>query len=622
MRNAKYFVGVGGLLILIASIMLAMPVAKADTDVVSVVSVGVPESCTMTGIVDQAHEKTITNGTYESEIGTTTLKVFCNDNGGFAVYAVGYTDDEVGKNVLTSSVGSSFDIATGTATSGNTSNWAMKLSAVSGTYAPTIENGFGSYKEVPESYTKVASRSNITDVGTGATGSNITTTYAAYISSVQPAGSYAGQVKYTLVHPVTDVPLQPQTTEAGCVSYYPSGGNVEGTMGCYSISDSDTSTMLLASNYSREGYGFAGWSDAYDYATNSEAHFYGPHDDITFTAGQYSGTNDGLSLYAVWVKSAGSFQDSAKVAQLCGTGTGSLTQAPVDGTANLSSVSALTDERDGETYAIAKLADGNCWMIENLRLEAEDTRGTTNVALAQGYATSTSFGDFTGLADAESAGFSNSTLANSRYSTDGSNGTVNIGSGSSPGYRFPRYNNLNTPASAGNRPTNPTSNVFADDGTTVGMYGYGNYYTWSAAIANTIYYSSSTATDESGKTSENVNTSICPSGWKLPYGRDSGNGNTSGGFHYLNYKMNNNSDVTDYTANKKLRGFPVNILLSGGYSINEDLERGSTGYYWSSTAFNKSSAYSLALDNSSVYPGVYNVTKSLGFSIRCIASGS
>ena len=30
---------------------------------------------------------------------------------------------------------------------------------------------------------------------------------------------------------------------------------------------------------------------------------------------------------------------------------------------------ALTDNRDNQTYAIAKLADGNCWMIENLRLD-------------------------------------------------------------------------------------------------------------------------------------------------------------------------------------------------------------------------------------------------------------
>lgn len=73
------------------------------------------------------------------------------------------------------------------------------------------------------------------------------------------------------------------------------------------------------------------------------------------------------------------------MAELCGTGANALIQASTDGTANLSSVSALTDQRDDQTYAIAKLADGNCWMIENLRLDTEATRGATNEALAQGY---------------------------------------------------------------------------------------------------------------------------------------------------------------------------------------------------------------------------------------------
>ena len=65
-----------------------------------------------------------------------------------------------------------------------------------------------------------------------------------------------------------------------------------------------------------------------------------------------------------------------------------LTQANYDSetgvlSAALSSVTALTDQRDGETYAVARLADGNCWMIENLRLDAEDTLGDTNKVLAQ-----------------------------------------------------------------------------------------------------------------------------------------------------------------------------------------------------------------------------------------------
>ena len=203
----------------------------------------------------------------------------------------------------------------------------MKLGAVSGTYTPTILNSFDSYHAVPSTYTQVAKYTSGTDVGTtmanaNANGSSITTTYASYISYTQAADTYAGKVKYTLVHPNdADAPLQPQIATSGCINYVPNGSNVEGTMGCQSLSSSDTTAKLLPSNFSRFGYGFAGWSDAFDYATNANAHFYGPQEDIIFTAGQYTGTNNGLALYAVWVKSAGSLQDTSKVSQLCGAGT-------------------------------------------------------------------------------------------------------------------------------------------------------------------------------------------------------------------------------------------------------------------------------------------------------------
>ena len=56
------------------------------------------------------------------------VKTFCNDKNGFSIYAIGYTDNENGKTVLTSeSLGSEYDIDTGTAQSGGISNWAMKL---------------------------------------------------------------------------------------------------------------------------------------------------------------------------------------------------------------------------------------------------------------------------------------------------------------------------------------------------------------------------------------------------------------------------------------------------------------------------------------------------------------
>ena len=184
--------------------------ASADDSAISNVSVNVPVACTMTGTSMNSHNATIPNGTYQANIGTTTMKAVCNDSNGFAIYAIGYTDNEYGKTVLTNStLGSSSDIATGTATSigsPDVSNWAMKLATnSSATYPLTLDNSFGNYHNVPAEYTKVAHRDSGTDIGTSAVGSELTSTYAAYMSKTQPAGTYIGQVKYTLVHPSTHV---------------------------------------------------------------------------------------------------------------------------------------------------------------------------------------------------------------------------------------------------------------------------------------------------------------------------------------------------------------------------------------------------------------------------------
>lgn len=633
------------LISLTLSLFPSLSSVSATTEVVDTVTASVPIFCTLNSS-NTDHFEEINPGNHVENIGLSTLTAFCNDMEGFSIYAIGYSNDEDGNTNL---IGDNTDLTinTGSYTSGDTtSSWSMKLSAVSGTYAPIIVGStadaekvsstpdFSDYVAIPNSYTRVAYKNSGTDQGAGASGSSITTTYSAFISSDQPADVYDGKVKYTLVHPVSEgAPLSPQITNSGKICYYPNGGDVVGTMGCQTLSDSNTSYMLLASNFSREGYGFAGWSNKYDYATNPDQEgikFYGPQEQISFTAGQYTGTNNGLSLYAVWVPSAGSLQDTAKVAQLCGTGAGSLITAPTDGTANLSSVSALTDQRDNQTYAIAKLADGNCWMIENLRLESRDTVGQnrfnssiTNESLAQGYGKSTTYGNFSGLADAESANFSDSTTANSLYYSGTQLGTasVNIGTSNYPAYRIPRYNNWNNQSTSANRPQSPDIGIATNNTTNAGMYSYGNYYNWSAAMANTIYYSGPTAKDANGKTSETVNTSLCPTGWRLPYGRDTGNGLVAGGFYNLNYKINNNSNVMN--TSEKIRAFPNNFIYSGSFITSSVSSRGGSGSYWTSTASNRYGTYGVYLDTShGVTPGnSYGENdKTSGKSIRCTVS--
>ena len=617
-----------------SALFLTNRVSATDPSVTDEINLTVPVSCSLSGTGMDSHVTTLQNGHSNSTIGESTITAYCNDLNGFSIYAIGYTNDEYGNTFLIdSSLPSTNNIPTGTATSGNTSNWAMKLTPITTptpTYPITITGSaddtdktsttldYTTFQSIPAEYALVAKRKAATDVGTNAEGSSFKTTYQAYAASGQAAGTYTGQVKYTLVHPYTEAPLQPQTATSGCINYFPNGSNVEGTMGCQSISDTATSARLLASNFSRTGYGFAGWSNKFDYATNPNQEgikFYGPQETITFTAGEYTGNNNGLALYAVWVKSQGSIQDRDKVASVCS----SLATATTDGTANLSSVSAFTDSRDNNTYAIAKLADGNCWMIENLRLD-NTAEHNSDGALAQGYG-----GQFAGLADPETAWANNIATANSLYSTDGANDTISIGT-SNAGYRFPRYNNINTPTNTADRPQNPTTNDATNSTSNASMYSYGNYYTWAAAIADTIAY-----------TSDNIsvtNTSICPSGWHLPKGGDKSNEANNEFWSLVVTGINNGTNPANYEssttpyyvdipegtdASNKLRAYPNNFVYSGFVAGGSVSNRGSGGNFWSSTADLSNIAYYLYLYSSTVYPGTLNINKYRGRTVRCVA---
>lgn len=594
---------------IIAGLSLISNKVEANS-AIDYVAISVPVSCSMSSIIENGEEHTaeLQNGIYRDEIGVTNITTYCNDGEGFSLYAVGYTNEEYGNTLLIGNgLNSNFNIATGTARDGGTSNWAMKLLVDAGSAnLITIDNGFSSYSAVPSTYTKVAYAESNTD--TSVQGISVSTTYAAYINSTQPAGTYTGKVKYTLVHPFLEIPAQPQSTAPGYIGYYSNTNVSEGNMGLQPLSSSDTTATLLASNYSRSGYGFAGWNTAYDYSGD----FYGPNETISFEAGQYTNGETGLSLYAVWVESDGLIQDWHGCDMLSPASydetTGTLT-------AGLPSITALTDLRDNQTYAVARLADGKCWTIENLRLSSEYTEGESAGTLSQGFGHSDNYGNFIGLADSENSNFLDTSTSNNIYGINSSS-LVNIGAIDSPSFRLPRYNSTNTTS----RSSNPnTSNAF--------FYGYGNYYNWPAAMASTKKYTSGYIDNDQESSQSNLaNTSLCPSGWRMPYGSNAENIPYSGDLASLDQAMggNGSSNSLNNTLNISMsyywRKFPNNLVYSGianGSSIDS---RGSEGYLWTTTAFDEEKSYGSSINDAYINPGVDSYKKYYGLSVRCLSS--
>ena len=590
-----------GITLISAFILSSSPISAVGEDVTYTstsanASVVVSAACTMTGSGMNSHTAEVPSGTYRADIGTTTIKVTCNDPHGFAIYAIGFSNDEYTGTNHTKLIGtndSTKTIATGTATSGSTSNWAMKLATNSGaTYPITLTNGYGSYSNVPDTYTKVAERTSGTDVGTGATGSELTTTYAAFISSTQPADTYVGKVKYTLVHPYDDTPAQPVACVAGKICYQPNTTKVTGQMGNQSASN-NAEVVLWAPNFKRSGYGFAGWNTEFDYSGTN----YGPNE--TITAPSDVSTN-GLSLYAVWVKSAGTIQNWSGCSSL-----------------SSGSVTALTDERDGNTYAVAKLADNKCWMIENLRLADKDS-SNNDIELSSTNTHNPSL-----------------PLNNSWYYKN-QQGTLTTSNHLSP-TSDPTSTNPDTAWCQTNSSDCDDQSMLATNNTVLftnsysassNVYSYGNYYNWYSATAGHGKYGSSYGSGYQAPGD------ICPAGWHLPQGGNKSQESTNEFWQLIVTGINNGVNPANYDSSSypyyngstegtpvsnALRSYPNNFVYSGnvnGASVNT---RNANGYYWSASGNTSYNAYSLNFYSTYVGPGTNNVGKYYGRVVRCVS---
>ena len=94
-KKLKFGLGITLVLTLVLTGILARP-THADND--STVSVKIGSSCAFGTVSGNNHNATVANGTYQENIGKTTMQAFCNDSEGFAIYAIGFSNSEFGNN--------------------------------------------------------------------------------------------------------------------------------------------------------------------------------------------------------------------------------------------------------------------------------------------------------------------------------------------------------------------------------------------------------------------------------------------------------------------------------------------------------------------------------------------
>ena len=125
----------------------------------------------------------------------------------------------------------------------------------------------------------------------------------------------------------------------------------------------------------------------------------------------------------------------------------------------------------------------------------------------------------------------------------------------------------------------------------------GDYYSWYAA----------TAGQGTASSTGDVDGSICPAGWKLPYSYTVDNSKSY-------QELINKYSATSYAA---LEVVPLSFSRFGYYGSGSLVGSGSYGYYRSSTASSASYAYNLRYTASTVLPQREDA-KYRGFSVRCV----
>ena len=370
-------------------------------------------------------------------------------------------------------------------------------------------------------------------------------------------------------------------------------GSTGGSTASQQIAAGNTAS-LNANGFTRTGYAFTGWNTATDGSGTSYA------DGADYTVTPATGDTT-VTLYAQWRLPINHLGDVTYMQDFTPT---------LCETSDIGATTRLIDRRDGKYYWVAKLADGNCWMTQNLDLDL--TNGTPLTPDDSDVSS-----DWNPPRTTEQPG----TITSANTYTETYSWDLGMYVKSDPdGYSnyCDDVKGLSDADCTSAGWTNVSSMTTMDDGNATDVisgstynahYLVGNLYQWNAATAGT----------GGTITSQEATDSICPKGWKLPTSNNSNSGSFGGLVGSLN-----STTITQA---------PYYFNPSGYVGSGSLWYAGNSGYYWSSTAYNHPDpALSLYFNDSVIvatnpYPharipemSINAIWRDRGLSIRCLAS--
>ena len=246
----------------------------------------------------------------------------------------------------------------------------------------------------------------------------------------------------------------------------------------------------------------------------------------------------------------------------------------------------VVDRRDNEEYYIQKLADGNCWMLDNLRLDP----------------TAVSLNDLKGETGEPNTNATDQILT---YFKNGGGSSPYPASGvvakTATGGSWADSYNLPYVATSGTDNGGWTKDTVASVKYGSGSGKIGVYYNYCAASAGSYCYAKSSGAG-------NAQYDICPAGWRMPAG------DTAKGSYY--YLFNNTTE--GYSANVADFQGAFSVLYPGELDDGSVLGRDYLGAFQSSTNYNGNGMNGLYVNTNSYVTTQEYLSRYSGLSVRCV----
>ena len=294
--------------------------------------------------------------------------------------------------------------------------------------------------------------------------------------------------------------------------------------------------------------------------------------------------------------------------------------ADVCANSELEETKQLIDQRDGKSYWVAKLADNQCWMTQNLDF---DLNGSTLPLQTTTSDVTTSRGMY-----------EHTTLSGSMYSNSSAAGTNSFDpglyvksnpaslSGSCGASNIGQLTSLDDSDCQDAGWTSVANLTPSSTALTSGTAISGNTYDTHYLVGNYYQFNTAAADSSRDQTNLDVSDSVCPLGWGLP---------SQSGYNALLFAYG----YSDSTNDGAIAGAPLYLQLSGyityywrlsppGY-VNGLINAGNRGRYWTAHAGSTSQATSLyfgylGIANSDDVQSAANADRYIGASVRCVAN--